>query len=317
MGIQNRDYIRERERQDGMGGSLAAAPVVKWIVISTVAVYLLQMMTMEPALQSTSHFHLEPESQYAGSSLVQRWLCLDVDKVLQGQIWRLVTCAWVHAVYSIWHIAMNMIILVWLGRSLEFHYGSREFGLFYLAAVMVASLSHIGLQLALGERVPAIGASGGVMAVFCLFALWNPGYTIAIYFLFPVPVIWLLGLYVLYDLHPVLLELAGTPDYSGVAHAAHLGGIAFAFLYYHGSWSLERRIAPLTTQRHGQPRPMRLTPHRQAQQDREDLQVDEILTKISVQGEASLTNREREILLAASARYKAKSQSTPDNRIDL
>jgi hypothetical protein len=146
------------------------------------------------------------------------------------------------------------------------------------------------------------------MAVFCLFALWNPGYTISFYFLLPVPIIWLLCLYVLYDIHPLVLELAGVPDYSGIAHAAHLGGIAFAFFYFRNGWSMERWIAPFSSRSGETRRPLTLTPHRQAQQEQEDLQVDEILAKISTEGEESLTKREREILLTASHRYKSKNR---------
>lgn len=306
MGIENRDYIRGRDRFEGMG-SLAIAPVVKWIVVATVAVYLLQLMTLHAPSAATNRYQAWNDDFVVGSSWVQEWLCLDVDKVLQGQIWRLATCALVHDAMSIWHIAMNLIILVWLGRSLEMHYGSREFFLFYLIAVIVASLFQIAVQLILGERIPVIGASGGVLAVFCLFAMWNPGYTISIYFLFPIPIIWLLGFYVAYDLHPLVLELAGVPDYSGIAHAAHLGGIAFAFLYYRNGWSMERWIAPLSSRTGQISRPLKLTPHRQAQQVQEDLQVDEILAKISTAGEESLTRREREILLAASQRYKSRN----------
>src|SRR5262249_21647442 len=50
----------------------------------------------------------------------------------------------------------------------------------------------------------------------------------------------LLSLYVIFDLHPVLLALAsGQPTFTGVAHAGHLGGLAFGFLYYKSGVRLE------------------------------------------------------------------------------
>lgn len=303
MGIQNRDYIRERERHEGMGGSISGTPVVKWILIVTVVVYLLQLFMI-------NEFGSRAGIQIPGDSSIQRWLSLDVDKVLSGQVWRLWTCALVHDALGVWHILVNMIVLVWFGRSLELHYGSREFLLFYLCGVLVASLCHMALQLTLGERVPAIGASGGVMAVFCLFALWNPGYTVSMYFFIPVPVIWLLGLYVIYDLHPVILELSGVPSHSGTAHAAHLGGVGFAFLYFQRGWSLEPWLNRLPIKlSDNRPITIKLSPRQQEQQHRQDQQVDEILAKISTEGEASLTAKEREILLTASQRYKTKSRT--------
>jgi membrane associated rhomboid family serine protease len=303
MGIQNRDYIRERERHDGMGGDISATPVVKWILIVTIVVYLIQLFLIY-------EFGARTRFQNPGETVVQQWLRLDVDQVSSGQIWRLLTCALVHDPLSLWHIAVNMIVLVWFGRSLELHYGSREFLLFYLTGILVASLSHIAIQLFLGERVPAIGASGGVMAVFCLFALWNPGYTVSLYFFIPVPVIWLLGLYVLFDLHPLILQLSGVPHRSGVAHAAHLGGIGFAYFYYQMSWSLEQWFEWLPWKPKSLThRPLKLTPRRQAELEQQELKLDEILAKISREGEASLTAKEREILQAASQRYREKPES--------
>jgi membrane associated rhomboid family serine protease len=286
-----------------MGGSISATPVVKWILIITVAVYLLQLFWINEYGSRSGY-------QVPGDSLVQRWLSLDVDKVMDGQIWRLWTCALVHNALSVWHILVNMLVLVWFGRSLELHYGSREFLLFYLCGVLVASLCHIALQLTLGERVPAIGASGGVMAVFCLFAMWNPGYTVSLYFFIPVPVIWLLISYVIYDLHPVVLELTGTSSQSGTAHAAHLGGVGFAFLYYQSGWLLESCFNRLLVRSTSQGRkPIKFSPRQKEQQHRQEQQVDVILAKISSEGEASLTANERAILLAASQRYKTRSRT--------
>ena len=72
--------------------------------------------------------------------------------------------------------------------------------------------------------IPAIGASGAVWGVVALYALMYPYERIYIYFLFPIEIRWLVLLYFIFDLHPVLLALSGDRQFTGVAHAAHIGG---------------------------------------------------------------------------------------------
>jgi len=172
-------------------------------------------------------------------SIVQDWLKLDTDKVLKkGQIWRLLTGAFCHDRFGVWHILFNMLFLYWFGRFVEATYGSTEFLCFYLAAALVASVAFMGLELFTGDRHGAIGASGAVMAVVCVFAIWNPNYTIRWNFLFPIPIKIMVLIYVIFDLHPVLLALSGTVTHTGIAHAAHLGGLLFGYVYYKQNWRL-------------------------------------------------------------------------------
>src|SRR5262249_47216244 len=157
----------------------------------------------------------------------------------QGQPWRLVTCGFCHGRYGIWHIAFNMLALYWFGTRLERMYGSREFLLFYLAAVICSSLAYVGLAYYTGSNAAAIGASGGVMGVMMLYVIYYPHETFLLFWVIPVPLWALLGIYVLYDLHPVLLQLRGDQFFPGVAPAAPPAGLAFGSLYWRLSLRLE------------------------------------------------------------------------------
>ncbi len=304
MGIENRDYYRDDDRGDSV---MSDTPTVKRIIILTVLVYLAQLFFVTNRSPQASDDFMERRIA-PRQSVVEGWLSLDTDKVLSGQVWRLVTTALLHDRFGIWHIVMNMLALYWFGRSLELHYGSREFLIFYVVAAVVASLTYVVIQLASGDRAPAIGASGAVMAAFCLFAMWNPGYTVRIYFLFPIPIIWLLVLYVLYDLHPLILQLNNPEWKTGVAHAAHLGGVAFGYLYYKRGWNLEKLVDRFLPTSRASDRAQAGAGVRtsSAPVHRDDELVDEILAKISRQGESSLTDREREILVQASQRYRQR-----------
>jgi hypothetical protein len=115
-------------------------------------------------------------------------------------------------------------------------------------------------------------------------------------------------IYAIFDLHPVLLALAGEHTSDGVAHAAHLGGLAFGFLYWKQQWRLEPLWDRLP---HWQKRvkawqsglKVIRPPDRHATKDAE---VDRILEKIMEQGLASLTEREKRTLDQASQRYRER-----------
>ncbi len=241
-------------------------------------------------------------------SVVQEWLQLETRKVLRGQVWRLLTCAFCHDRTAIWHLVFNMLFLFWFGITLESMYGSREFLLFYLAAAVVASLAYVGLDLLTRESMPAIGASGAVMAATMLYAIHYPRSVVYVMWVIPVEVRWLVVFYVIFDLHPVLLALAGDRMDTGIAHAAHLGGLAFGYLY----WKFDLRLSPfvnaLRIPRWRHPfrrRAVRLFTPTAGDAETSanlDAQVDEILRKIGSQGRASLTRREQEILATASRR---------------
>lgn len=268
----------------------------------------------KPQAGATGEGEMElPDADYFPKvSIVQKWLELDARKVLRGQIWRLLTCAFCHDRLSVFHILFNMLFLWWFGITLERMYGSREFLLFYIAAALVASLAYVGLELATGSNIPAIGASGAVMGVTMLYACFYPRHTIRILFLIPVEIRWIVLFYVIFDLHPVLLALAGDPQYTGVADAAHLGGLAFGFVYWKTSLRLEPYWDALTRLRLPGGRRLRVYREPPAQYQRRprrpaaDDQVDQILQKISEQGLDSLTDQERRALEDASRRYKGQ-----------
>ena len=355
MGFENRDYTREGDYT----GTLAGwgldyiSPVVKWLIVANVVVWLLQIFftrqytkddwrknldSLPPAMrqayeqqekqaakarkkakdnaqnpddEAAPDDELPPEYYWMQQrvSIVQEWLELDPRKVIyRGQVWRLLTYAFCHERSGVWHILFNMIALFWFGVTLETMYGQREFLLFYLAGAIISGLAHVGLGLLTGSGVAAIGASGAVMAVLMLFAIHYPRHTIRIFWFFPLEVRWIVVLYVIYDLHPLLLALAGDQFQSGVAHAAHLGGLAFGFVYWKFDLQLERYWDKLPKLRGAGPSQRResIAPIRRSAEAQQDQQVDDILRKIAESGEPSLTDQERRILQRAAERYKRK-----------
>jgi membrane associated rhomboid family serine protease len=328
-------------------------PVVKYLIIANVVVFVLQILLTRPVAPPPADFELvRPDQEETAqddepgprrkleaksedprkraeqerkvreyleemmtrgpgmrTSVVEEWFKLDPRKTVeQFQIWRLVTSTFCHERYQLWHILFNMLFLAWFGQRLERMYGSTEFLLFYLAAAVCASVAYVGLAYYSGSKASAIGASGAVMGVMMLYVIFYPSEQFLLFWFIPVPLWAMLGMYVLYDLHPVLLALAGDRMmFTNVAHACHLGGLAFGFLYWRFGWKLEpvydriRRAAP---DRKRQPlrRPIVL-PFPKRDDDLAE-RVDEILKKISEHGKDSLTEEERDILIEASAKYR-------------
>ena len=353
MGIQNRDYYRKANATGAWAdwGLYPMPPVVKWIIIANVVVFVLQMVVTQEIhrspLEKLRKYYpdldkflrenennpekmeeykkkypelkhmLEDESldqllhPTERVSVVQEWFELDSRKVVrEGQVWRLVTHAFCHDRFGIFHIAFNMLFLYWFGCTIESMYGSREFLLFYLTAAVVAALAFVGLDLWTGSAIPGIGASGAVMAVTMLYAMHFPRETFCIFWVFHIEMRWLMLFYVIFDLHPVLLALSGERFFSGIAHAAHVGGLAFGFIYAKSQLRLESlldRLPALRKPKWDPPR-LRIAPESmpEPQPDPEMERLDDLLQKISENGQASLTDEEREVLRRASEQMRRR-----------
>lgn len=223
-----------------------------------------------------------------------------IDPFLSYQLlWRLLTYGFCHG--SLMHIAFNMYFLWMFGRMLVPIYGSREFMAIYLVGVVISGLGHIAFSIVQGTPAAAIGASGGVMAITFLCAMLYPRLQLLVMFIIPVQLRWFAVIYAVIDVMGLF-----NPE-SGVAHAAHLGGAAFGVAYKHFDW----RLIPFWQQLTGwfsRIKRARRGPKVRIYQPSDDkalaTEVDTILQKIHEQGEASLTDKERETLKEASRRFK-------------
>src|SRR5262245_15141461 len=125
MGIYDREYYRKQGPSylDSFGVSGAAC---RWLLIINIVVYVLQIVT-----QTTTLLGAIP---HRGLGLVTNLFLLDTDRVLHGEVWRLLTYAFVHELPqgSGWtHIFFNLLFLWWFGSDVETIYGTREFAWFY------------------------------------------------------------------------------------------------------------------------------------------------------------------------------------------
>ena len=281
MGLESREYLRDDN--ESWRGQPAATPmsIVTKIIIVTVAVWVVQLLT----------------SDGRGDSPLIRWLALDSETLFQGQIWRILTYAFLHAQDDPLHLAFNMYLLFIMGRPVLQLTGSREFTWFYGVSAAFAGLCSVCFYRLMGAPFSCIGASGAVLAVFTLFVMHYPRHKLYLFGVVGIEAR-LLAAYVAFDAYPVVQKvMTGNFQGGGTANSAHLGGMLFAWLYF--SWQMRfstwwDRVAKRTTSTI-KTRKSGLKVYNPATQPEADLsdRVDEILAKISEHGEESLTSRER------------------------
>ena len=213
------------------------------------------------------------------------------DLVLQRP-WTFVTYMFLHA--GIWHLVFNMIGLYFFGPRLEARIGSRDFVILYLLAGISGAL----VSIPIGS--PIVGASGGVFGILLGFARYWPHERIYLWAVLPIPArLMVIGLTLL----SLYSGFSGAS--SGIAHFAHLGGFAGAWVFLK---LRERRTGSFRRKatKGADPSALDRISGRAAREEKrwesirlEDLheinrhEVERIRAKIRAQGSGSLTPEER------------------------
>jgi len=111
-------------------------------------------------------------------------LTLSRDRLLQGQVWRLVTCLFIPPSSSPFWVLFALYWLYTMGTSLERELGDFKYQIFWLAGMIST------IVVALVFNVPATN-SYLLMSVFLAFATLYPNFEIRLFFVVPVAVKWL------------------------------------------------------------------------------------------------------------------------------
>src|SRR5882724_6031208 len=180
-------------------------------------------------------FVLQSQSNGAMDDLLALWPLQAIDGQSYFHVWQIVTYAFLHSTDNIWHLLFNMFGLWMFGAEIERYVGPRRLLACYFASVITAALTQLFVPMLFGAPPgPTIGASGGVFGLILAYAVMFPKRKVAVYFLVPMPV-WLFA--TLYAGIELYLGVTGTT--AGVAHFAHLGGMAGSALVI-TRWRLAR-----------------------------------------------------------------------------
>src|SRR5690349_1341921 len=185
-------------------------PVTRALLIANIAVYLLQMLAGEALIV---HFALWP----LGASMYEN--------VAGFQPWQVVTYGFLHGGFT--HLAFNMFALWMFGGAIENLFGARPFALYYFVCVIGAAFAQLAVvHFFTGGYYPTLGASGGVFGLLLAYGMMYPHARIMLLFP-PIPMpAWLFVTG--YGVIELILGITGTQ--AGVAHFAHLGGMAGGFV---------------------------------------------------------------------------------------
>jgi membrane associated rhomboid family serine protease len=139
--------------------------------------------------------------------------------------WQLLTYGFLHG--GLTHLVFNMFALWMFGSEIERLFGSRRYLTYYLTCVVGAALMHLIVVSAAGMApAPAVGASGGVFGLLLAFGMAWPHRKVMLLFPpIPMPAWLFVTLYGLLELYLGITQTA-----QGVAHFAHLGGMATGYV---------------------------------------------------------------------------------------
>ena len=186
-------------------------PAIKALIIANVVAFI--ATSIWPALEIP--FRLQPYAVFS-----------------TGAVWQLVTYMFLHG--GPMHLIFNMLMLWMFGVEIERMWGTTYFTKYYFACGIGAGLTQVLLGLlpfsfaASFWLQATIGASGAIFGVLLAYALYFPTRPILFAFVFPVQ-----ARYVVMILGGISLWSAVFAG-GGVAHTAHLGGLATGYLYLKG-----------------------------------------------------------------------------------
>ncbi len=278
--LEDRDYMRQPAYHEPRM-SLTVA-----LLIINAAVFLVQLVA-------------------SNSEIEGRYFALSLTGLKHGYVWQLLTFQFMHA--GLMHILFNSLAIYFFGRPVEIALGRRHFLTLYLLSGVIGGL----VQMLFAYLIPAfdgavVGASAGAAGLVAAFAIlhWEERFSILIYFI-PVNMTGKTLLMVSLGLAFVGMLIPN----SGIANAAHLGGILtggyYVRLFIQGQWPRwnfpTRRAAPreLAVKRAGKSAFWHSAAVKRDDESTDEFlknEVDPILEKISAHGIHSLTARERETL---------------------
>lgn len=262
----------ERTYRLGFGGGIT--PAIKYLLIINTAIFILQQKQLLPII--TDVFSL---SQF--------------DVFGKLYLWQIFSYMFLHG--GVLHLVFNMFVLWLFGCEVERTLGTREFVKYYLICGMGAGVCHMLINPA-----PVVGASGAIFGVMAAFAVLFPERVITLLLFLVLPVQIKAKYFVMiFAIITLMMGVFGSGD--GVAHFAHLGGLAVGFIYLKLDWRLQYLGNWFRQRRESQKAVHDLKKYQAMQRIRE--RVDEILDKINEVGYDGLSPEEKRILQEASERF--------------
>ena len=165
---------------DGVQRFCAAHPrfgipnLMRVIVIGNVAVYVLMLLTQ------------------ANDANALSFLTFNLNALLHGEVWRLVTFVFVPAYSSPFALLISLYFYYWIGSTLERQWGTAKFNLYYISGALLTVLGVVLASLITGNPYLTAAGTGYVnLSMFFAFAFLFPDTTVLLFFILPIKMKWL------------------------------------------------------------------------------------------------------------------------------
>lgn len=165
---------------DGVQRFCAAHPrfgipnLMRVIVIGNVAVYVLMLLTQ------------------ANDANALSFLTFNLNALLHGEVWRLVTFVFVPAYSSPFALLISLYFYYWIGSTLERQWGTAKFNLYYISGALLTVLGVVLASLITDNPYLTAAGTGYVnLSMFFAFAFLFPNTTVLLFFILPVKMKWL------------------------------------------------------------------------------------------------------------------------------
>jgi membrane associated rhomboid family serine protease len=247
-------------------GSFFHGGVVKKLIIANVAVFILQLILIRTSFDV--YFALYPRL------VIER-----------GFVWQLVTYMFLHG--GIFHLAINMFIIWMFGTPLERLWGSSRFLKFYF----VCGLGGAVFSFIFAYNTGVIGASGAGYGILLAYAVLFPYNEIYVWGIFPMKARTLVIIIAAVEF------VSGISGGTGIAHFAHLGGMAAGLLYTRADYRARRLWQGLRNLLDKVPIKVTFKEEKKPDDGGDSSRnIDSIRDKISSKGYENLSETEKRIL---------------------
>ena len=141
-----------------------------YIIIGNVLVYLFSMMDR--------------------TGMLAWWLCFAPDRLLKGELWRLVTFVFVPNTSRFLMLVLELYFYYLIGSTLERAWGTGKFTVYYLCGMVINIVYGILAALITGRSLAITGSYLSLSMFFVYATLW-PENQVLLFFIIPVKVKWL------------------------------------------------------------------------------------------------------------------------------
>ncbi len=215
-----------QDSRDWAGGTRPWRPMATYVLLATMlAVYIAQQVSLG---------YLHP---FAWHGLTHQWpdFLFVINTDWMWRPWTLLSSTLAHDFVNPNHLIFNGMFLFFFGPAVERLLGWKRFVTLFLVAGAVAGVAQVhavafeltGHLMGYLPDGGALGASGGLMALFGLLIVLTPNQKVALFMIVPMP-LWIAGIgYAALDVLGVV-----SPRFGGnIGHFAHLSGMAVGLLY--------------------------------------------------------------------------------------